>query len=249
MRLDRLWWAVGSLCLFTSGCFSYSPYGQPSPYGGPPQTVMGPQPLGSGVTPGAAWVPASPGVAPSGVTAPEPARRANSGAKDVFEEPADGKAVPDPIEPGKAKPEEGTEPFGFNDDREPELAHTVAGDSIATNSIVQTAEFTTQVRSDGVKPVSAQNEQFGHDAEGFTWLKGIAEFDRADQSWHLLYSPTPDEADPYGGEVTFKNTPHFKMLRSRETIRVEGRFDPNQRDRLGKPVYEVKRLIRAAPRS
>jgi hypothetical protein len=48
--------------------------------------------------------------------------------------------------------------------------------------------------------------------------------------------------------VTLKNTAHFKYLRSGEAVRVEGEFDPQQVDRLGKPVYEVVRLIRDAKR-
>ena len=275
MRLDRLCEAVGVLCLCTAGCFSYAPYGQPGPYGGVPHTAMGPQPLVGGAPPGTVWVPASPGkptLGQSGVLAPEPARRANSSTPDAFAEPSDGKSVPDPVEPGKAKPTEITEPFGLNEetvvprrgalisqrsrtqrdeDTELELTPVAEEDVNTANLTVQTAEFSTQVGSQNIQPVSSQSvspqaDKFGYDTEGYTWLKGIAEFDRADQTWHLTYSTSPDKTDQYGGEVTFKNTAHFKTLRHREAVRVEGQFDPEQRDRLGKPVYEVKRLIRAA---
>ena len=286
MRMDRLCVAVSALCLWTAGCFSYAPYGQPGPYGGVPHTAMGPQPLVGGAPPGTVWVPASPGkpiLGQAGVNAPEPARRGNSATPDAFAEPSDGRSVPDPVEPGRAKPTEVTEPFGLNEetvvprratltsqrsrtqrDDDTELVNTsrdteleltpVAEDVADTNLTAQTADFSTQVRSQDIQPVSSQGiqtvspqtDKFGYDAEGYTWLRGVAEFDRADQTWHLTYSTSPDKTDQYGGEVTFKNTAHFKVLRHREAIRVEGQFDPDQRDRLGKPVYEVNRLIRAA---
>ena len=139
-----------------------------------------------------------------------------------------------------------------NTGRDTELELTPVAEDVAdTNLTAQTADFSTQVRTQDIQPVSTQSvnpqaDKFGYDAEGYTWLKGIAEFDRADQTWHLTYNTSPDKADQFGGEVTFKNTAHFKTLRHREAVRVEGQFDPEQRDRLGKPVYEVNRLIRAA---
>jgi hypothetical protein len=122
-------------------------------------------------------------------------------------------------------------------------------DSLPANSIVRSAQFSTEVKATAVTPASAQRETFGYDTENYAWLNGIAEFSPSDQSWHLTYSQAPHDADVYGGEVTLKRNPVLSVLRQRGAIQVEGRFDPNQRDRLGKPVYEVVRLISPSTRS
>jgi N-acetylneuraminic acid mutarotase len=96
--------------------------------------------------------------------------------------------------------------------------------------------------------VKDQKDQFGYDAEKYSWLKGVIEFNPKRQVWHLTYSQAPDDNDPCGGEVTLKNTAHFKYLRSGEIVRVEGQFDEQQVDQLGKPVYEVVRMIRDVKR-
>ncbi len=138
----------------------------------------------------------------------------------------------------------------------PELADletAIAADAdenlLPTNSTVRSAQFLTEVKATGVTPASAQREAFDYDTENYAWLNGIAEFSPADQSWHLTYSQAPADADEYGGEVTLKRTPVLSVLRQPGPIQVEGRFDPNQRDRLGKPVYEVVRLIGPSTRS
>ncbi len=272
MRMDRLCGAVGTFCLFAAGCFSYGPYGQPGPYGTVSHTAMGPQPMIGGAPAGTVWVPATPStpgkvtLGPAAVTAPEPVRRQNSATKDLFEEPANSKPVPEPVDPGKDN-RPVVEPMGYdeetqvrprgtrtsqrtrpqrvvdedvvNSDREPELAEP-------EDSGLQTAEFKTRVRADGIQAVSAERtnadkeDKYGYDAEGYTWLKGIVEFDRKNQTWHLTYDRSPDDTDQFGGEVTFKHRPEFvKAFRSGQVIIVEGHFDESQQDRLGKPVYEV----------
>jgi hypothetical protein len=128
-----------------------------------------------------------------------------------------------------------------------ELAE-ITSERLNSDSNLRTAEFTTQVRSAGVSPTAAKADRYGYDTENYSWLKGIAEYDAKQKVWHLTYSLTPDETDKFGGEVTLKNTAHFQYLRSGEPVRVEGNFDPVQRDRLGKPVYEVIRMFRDTQR-
>lgn len=292
MGKDRLFGALGLVCVFGSGCFSYSPYGYPGTYPAAPHTAMISQPVPvAPATPGTAWVPASPTPAASNATsarpgeviAPQPARRSEPEAADHLDEPNDREAVPDPVEPGKSAAPE-TEPYGLNEDTpaerpavtikprprrrineegeivpvaaderadgsESELVLTDAETTMESNTI-QSAEFQTEVRSNTAKSASAKQGIYGHDAEGFTWLKGIVEFDRASQAWHLTYSQAPVETDPYGGEVTLKNTPLFKsLIRNGQVITVRGEFDPSQRDRLGKPVYDVQELVRDVPQT
>lgn len=138
---------------------------------------------------------------------------------------------------------------GSLDEAEPELANSNDEPSDRSSGL-KTAEFQTQVRGNGVTPASAQRDIFGYDGEGYTWLKGIVEYDRAEKSWHLIYNKTPDENDPYGGEVTLKNPQLFKnILRSGQAVHVQGEFDETLQDRLGKPLYDVKQLgPEAAPK-
>jgi hypothetical protein len=226
------------------------------------------------------------------VTAPEPVRRPTSEPVDHFEEPANGKTVPDPVEPSKddrpvvsptgydeetlvqprnKKTSQRTKPQSTDDGdvaRSERGSRRLSLDSDLEppnddESGLQTAEFQTRVRAGGVQPVSAERmsdaneehgpeERYGYDSEGYTWLKGIAEFDRKHQTWHLIYDRSPDDADQFGGEVTFKHRPEFaKLLRSGQAIYVEGHFDEGQQDRLGKPLYDVEayRPIDKAERS
>ncbi len=136
---------------------------------------------------------------------------------------------------------------------EPELAEPdmplVADDELRLpKSNVSSAEFRTRVRSNAVTPVSATADKFGYDAEGYSWLEGIIEFDPKHKVWHLNYSSSPDDSDQFGGEVTLKNPQHFKTLRTGQAVSVVGQFDPTQRDRMGKPVYEVTEIVPAGMR-
>lgn len=283
MGKDRQLALLGTVCFFATGCFSYGPYGHPATFA-PPNTAMAPQPYGSvQVPPGAVWVPASPSGAGS-VNAPQPAQKPAPTTFGDDHEPAAGKAVPEPTEPGKAQPPETTEPFGQNEDAtlerrgvkttqsprpqplgdeelelagvatasEPELAEpemAIAEDEPRLpRTNVRSAEFQTQVRSNVVTPASATEDKYGYDSQNYTWLRGVLDFDPKHQVWHLTYSQSPDDSDQFGGEVTLKNPEHFQSLRSGQFVKVAGEFDPSQRDRLGKPLYEATEIVPAQKR-
>ncbi len=275
MRKDRVLGLLGLLCLFAMGCFSNGPYGRPGAYI-PPHTAMVSQPYGVIQTPsGVAWVPATPTGA-STLSAPEPARKAAPTSFGDDSELDSSRSVPTPTDLKKS-PLPVVDPTGLDDDAslerrgvrtsqrarprpldeeefdseaepaEPEMS-LADDESDATTSNVRSANFQTQVRANTVLPASTVKDKFGYDAEGYSWLKGVIEFNPKLQIWHLTYSQNPDDNDQYGGEVTLKNTAHFKYLRSGETVRVEGQFDAQQADRLGKPLYEVVRMIRDVKR-
>ena len=275
MRKDRRLGLSGLMCLFVTGCFSNGPYGYQGAYA-PPHTAMVSQPYTMVQTPsGAAWVPATP-ASPSSLSAPEPARKAAPTSFGDDDDLDSAKKVPTPTDLKKT-PVPVVDPTGFDEDAsierrgvrtsqrtrprpldeeefdneldraEPEMS-LADDESDPAASNVRSANFNTQVRANTVLPASAVKEQFGYDAEGYSWLKGVIEFNPKLQVWHLTYSQTPADNDQYGGEVTLKNTAHFKYLRSGEIVRVEGQFDLQQADRLGKPVYEVVRIIRDVKR-
>lgn len=285
MGKDCRSWLFAGLCLFSTGCFSYAPYGHPGAYA-PPHTAMAPQPYGNvQVPPGTVWVPASPAGATT-LTAPDPVRKPSSTTLGTEQEPASGNPVPEPVDPQKS-PLPMVTPGSFEEDAsierlgvrtsqlprprpladeesdelpsmldgkpEPELAVpevvlSDANDAELPRSNARSAEFSTQVRSNVVTPVSATNERFGYDRESYSWLQGTLEFDAKQKVWYLMYSQSPDDDDQFGGEVTLKNSADFKYLRSGQLVRVEGQFDPTHRDRLGKPMYEASRIDLAAKR-
>lgn len=282
MGTDRRIWLWGMVCLLASGCFSYGPYGHPATFA-PPHTAMAPQPYGTvQVPPGAVWVPASPAGSNS-VNAPEPARKPAPTTFQDDHEPATGRSVPEPTEPGKAQPQETTEPFGQIEDAtlerpgvkttqrsrplpngdeeladnsntgelelaQPEMAVAAEAEPRLPRTNVRSAEFRTKVHSDVVTPASAVEEKYGYDSESYTWLLGYLEFDPKHKVWHLTYSQSPDDNDQFGGEVTLKNPEHFKYLRSGQFVKVSGEFDPTERDRLGKPLYEAVEIVPALRR-
>ena len=275
MRKDRRLGLLGLMCLFVTGCFSNGPYGRQGAYA-PPHTAMVSQPYTMVQTPsGAAWVPATP-ASSSTLSAPEPPRKAAPTSFGDEDDLDSGKTVPTPndlkktslpqvapmnldedasLERRGVRTSQRSRPQPLNEeelDSEPEPAEpetSLADDeSDSPTSNVRSANFNTQVRANNVQPASAVKDQFGYDAEGYSWLKGVIEFNPKLQVWHLTYSQNPDDNDQYGGEVTLKNTALFKYLRSGETVRVVGQFDAQQADRLGKPVYEVVRMIRDAKR-
>ena len=275
---------LGTLCLLTTGCFSYGPYGHPGTFA-PPHSAMAPQPyVITQSSPGTAWVPASPAGTTS-LTAPDPVRSSAPTSFEDDHESSTGKAVPQPTDPKTTQPSDDTDSFGRNEGAKLErlgvkttqrsrprpLADEEFADTQASlelelaeadqtfaddqeprrlRSSVRSAESQTKVRSNVVTPVSATatTEKFGYDEEGYSWLRGTLEYDAKYKVWHLTYSDSPDDNDQFGGEVTLKNPEHFRFLRSGQAVTIEGQFDPTQRDRLGKPVYEAAEIIPAGTR-
>lgn len=278
MGKDRRTGLLGLLCFCAAGCFNYGPYHHPSVYAPPHTAMGPQPYGAGQLPPGAVWVPASPAGSSALSAPEPARRSPPTSFDDDHEldagtpvpDPADpGKSRPSEttepfglndgadLERIGVKTSQRPRPRPLADESfadsalraEPELAEPtpeIAADTGASS--VRSAEFVTQVHSNTATPASASKSRFGYDAEGYTWLQGVIEFDAKHNVWHLTYSQTPDDHDQFGGEVTLKNTAHFKYLRSGEAVRVEGRFDAEQRDRLGKPVYEVERLIRDVKR-
>ena len=275
MRKDCLLVLPGLICFFASGCFCYGPNGHPGAYV-PPSTAMIPQSYGAIQSPPATtWIPASP-TSSSALSAPEPGRKGAPTSFGEDEEFESGKSVPTPSDLKKNRLPE-VESSGFDEDASlerrgvrtsqrsrpstpadddlsgelepPEAQMPLAADEAELPRLgARSANFNTQVRAGSVVPASAVADKYGYDAESYKWLKGVIEFNPKLQIWHLTYSQNPDDNDQFGGEVTLKNTAHFKYLRNGEAVRVEGQFDSQQVDRLGKPVYEVARIIRDVKR-
>ena len=88
---------------------------------------------------------------------------------------------------------------------------------------------------------------FGYDRQEYRWLRGIAQFDDEDGSWHVMYNTTPDETDEFGGDITLVPDAGLRGLPRDGVVLVQGRVDYDSRDAYGKPRYRVEQLRRLVP--
>lgn len=102
------------------------------------------------------------------------------------------------------------------------------------------------------KPVSAGTSRpnpFDHDANGFTWMRGVLSYDQHDQRWMIMYSDNPDAGDRYGGSLTLSDHPLLNRLKPDDVAYVEGSVSANSIDKDGKPIYQIKKLVPLRPRA
>jgi hypothetical protein len=251
-----------------SGCYSYNPYG----YGGYPEVLstvptptiapsVGPipgQPLPPGVVPIGPQAATPNGVVGSGLMPPTLATPTPATLPTTtqpvpnYQDPTDSAAGAVGQEPGNAGdgaaksstlriPADGTLTSGVTES---------AGDVIQAGAATKAkppAEFTapaTAVPIDAAPTsVPAINESnYGYDTAGYTWFKGTVEYDRADGAWHLMYSVTPSQNDPYGGDISLADDPRLEALQHNDVIYVTGSLKSGLTDRVGKPRFQIQQL-------
>jgi hypothetical protein len=92
----------------------------------------------------------------------------------------------------------------------------------------------------GMNSFTRGGDPCAYDSVGFTWLRGIVDFDRRDGSWHIIYSQHPDAHDRFGGAIRLVDTPKLSTLHDGDIVYVEGRIDSDHRDSRGKPQYRIE---------
>jgi len=97
-------------------------------------------------------------------------------------------------------------------------------------------------------PTSRPNP-YDYDRENYTWLRGVVDYDTKHQTWHIIYNLRPDQNDRYGGSSTLSASPQLNSLKPNDIVLVEGRFDPNSRDNIGKPTYQIDHVARLVPKA
>jgi hypothetical protein len=102
-------------------------------------------------------------------------------------------------------------------------------------------------RDGGIQAMSRPNP-YDHDRKGFRWLRGVINFDEANQKWYVMYSANPAADDEFGGEIALADTASLDVLNNGEVVYVEGQIDPNTRDDSGKPCYRVDFLAQLVPK-
>jgi hypothetical protein len=90
---------------------------------------------------------------------------------------------------------------------------------------------------------------YDYDRQKYTWLRGVVDYDNEHQTWHIIYNLKPDKDDRYGGSSTLANSPQLSGLQPNDIVLVEGRFDLDSRDNIGKPTYQVDHVARLVPKA
>lgn len=83
---------------------------------------------------------------------------------------------------------------------------------------------------------------YGYDALGYSWLRGVVDFDEAQKAWILMYNPAPSDRDLYKGQITLIDNGQLKTLQNNQVVLVEGNVDPLVCDADNKPQYRVTKM-------
>ncbi len=266
---------IGLTVMTIAGCFPYNPYGYNQSYGPyslPPGNIVPRAGAGQGayLSPND-FSSGTPAYTPTQTLHWHQSQQTHSagrndvrrggGSQDVFEEPLSGKIVPNPRvldEPLKTNSNVIDSPLSLNDSFfDPKV---VAASSVNTSdsSSDENGQFTSPKSFEPAALVSQLAEKISNTSlnepnpyaydKNYTWLRGVVEYDKQDNLWHLLYDITPDATDQFGGEVTLIDDSRLNVLRNGEIILIDGHVDDTMRDQLGKPGYRIERFSRLVPK-
>lgn len=254
---------IASLC--ASGCFGpmYNPYGAwgapgYSNYNNPSYGY----PAGGGtfqtLTPGSQYVPggtngtggsasptptydgggnATPWGGGSNVPVPNPQDPGNPyfpNPNDTYSQPRSG---------ASAAPASDAAPFSAAESRGDEALFSQTSGGTPTRPLNG-----PEIRPTGMTRLNADREvpNYSFDEAEYAWLEGVVSYDPADATWNIVYDLDPGASDEFAGHFTLSNTPLQGTFREGEAVRIEGRVDPVDRDRFGKPTYLPERVVRTA---
>jgi hypothetical protein len=128
---------------------------------------------------------------------------------------------------------------------------SVEGTSGTTASVAKpdadSAEFLAPVTSLQTATTLSQTPSgvFAYDAEGYRWLRGIAQFNESTGNWSLLYSSQPADGDQFHGWVTLADHPQLSQLTPNGAFLIKGLPDLLETDGRGKPLYRVESIAPA----
>jgi len=90
---------------------------------------------------------------------------------------------------------------------------------------------------------------FGHDADGYRYLRGLVAYDDQLEAWSIIYNDKPGRDDEYGGVLTLADHPGLTVLNDNDVVYIEGHVSDSLTDAYGKPRYIVDHLNKLKPRS
>ncbi|MCH8348539.1 MAG: hypothetical protein IH901_08630 [Proteobacteria bacterium] len=102
------------------------------------------------------------------------------------------------------------------------------------------------VDSGNIVTAGGETEQlnpYDYDRKNYQWLRGKIDFDEQDQTWHIIYSLTPDQKDRFGGSITLIDHPDLNKFQNDDVAYLEGRVDSGSLDRSGKAKYRIDKLF------
>ena len=263
--------ACGLVWLAALGCHSFSPYGPgyagnypTQPRGNFPQQGAYPQPaLAMNTVPGQTW-PQQPQLGAAG-NVPPPAFASQPPQFDSVSMPPSAtgstgtKPVPDydDVPGGPSIGSTGDEfrsPVASSrgaklDARIDDTESADPGDDAFAPPVpVQNASVSRDI-PEASPPVARSNSNpYLYDTKGYTWLRGIVDFDDQSKTWRITYNPDP-RGDPFGGSLTLSDDEKLGSLLPNDVVLVEGRIDNDRRDRFSKPIYHVSNAVLLRPKS
>ncbi len=249
-RTESVLIAAPMLLFLAVGCYTYYPYGygMPGPYGMPPGAFSGTMPQGAYINPqdfGSGTVmpapgPTTPAPQESGTSQPQGSgTQISPGTPQTFEKPVPSpNLLETPDRSGDARSEPAA-PTGSTSRLDPASDTSEQSDPFREPVAVQKV---SQRETTPTRPAGGPSP-YARDPQGYSWLRGVLDFDRQDNRWRLRYSPNPTDGDAYGGEVALELSQDMSGFQPGDVVLVEGDFDPNCADRFGKPCYRVQRLI------
>lgn len=99
-------------------------------------------------------------------------------------------------------------------------------------------------------PAAATTERqstYGFDGKGYSWLRGIVDYDVDTQTWGIIYNVAPAANDKFGGSFVFAPHPQLNELRPGTVVLAKGRIDPGRKDSAGKALYEASQFVILQP--
>jgi hypothetical protein len=112
----------------------------------------------------------------------------------------------------------------------------------------QPASFTQEVAAGEPEASPERPNPYAHDAQKFSWFRGVADYDEQAQAWYVVYNPEAASSDPYGGSITLAANPKLNVLHRNDVVLVKGKMSEEKLDRFGKPVFQIDVAHRLVPK-
>lgn len=96
-------------------------------------------------------------------------------------------------------------------------------------------------------PQPERQSTYGFDGKGYSWLRGIVDYDEETKTWAIIYNVAPAANDKFGGSFVFAPHPQLRELRPGTVVLAKGRIDPGRKDPTGKALYEASQFVILKP--
>lgn len=99
----------------------------------------------------------------------------------------------------------------------------------------------------GKNPGDSPNP-YDYDRKGYTYLRGVVDWDAKDRTWCITYNLKPNTKDLYDGVFVLADHPRLAGLHGGDFVFIEGHPSRDQFEKSGKPKYEItNEVVRMGP--